>query len=665
VFDPSVLLRPGTVLLDTARDDPEATGSWCYVAPRRTLTASTADEVRPLFRELQAETRAGRYVAGFASYEAGLACVGLDLEVAPEGPLAWFGVYDRRHRLAPADVDAGLAMLDGSASVTDARLDVDREAYRERLRRVRHHIREGDVYQVNVTAPLRFRAEGDPRLLFRRLRARQRVPYGAYLNVPTGTGAPMQILSCSPELFVRRAGERVVTRPMKGTIRRGRTLEEDRALRDRLAADPKNRAENLMIVDLLRNDLSVCCRPGTVEVPDLFTTEPYDTVTQMTSTVEGRLQEGAGLSDLLDALFPCGSITGAPKRRAMRIIRSIETHPRGVYCGAIGHAGPRTAAFSVAIRTAVLREGRGTMGIGSGVVWDSDPEDEYEECLLKARFLTEPPTHDPSADPAGPRLIETMRHDGEAIPLLGRHVERLARSAAYFNYPFDEARFRRRVRRAVPAERATGGAGRPAGDERSRGGGWKVRATLDRWGRLRVGAARLGAPRPEPWALVLADEPVDPDDVRLHHKTTDRGLYDRAYAAAERAGADEAILHTRAGDVTEGTFTNVFARFGDAWYTPPTECGLLGGVYRRHVLNSVPAAQTRALTVDDLRRADALACCNAVRGWCRARLVEAPGAAGSVPALQEGGRGGAGKNGEQATTRAPTRAPNRRAPGGV
>jgi para-aminobenzoate synthetase/4-amino-4-deoxychorismate lyase len=641
VFDPSVLLRPGTVLLDTARSEPEATASWCYAGPRRTLAASTLDEVRPLFRELQAETQAGRHVAGFVSYEAGLACVGLDLDVAPEGPLAWFGVYDRPHRLAPAEVDAGLAALGGSTAVGDARLAVGRRAYRKRLRRVRHHIREGDVYQVNVTAPLRFRAQGDPRLLFRRLRARQRVPYGAYLNVPTG-GAPMQILSCSPELFIRRDGDRVMTRPMKGTIRRGRTLEEDRALRDRLAADPKNRAENLMIVDLLRNDLSVCCRPGTVEVPDLFTTEPYDTVTQMTSTVEGRLQEGVGLAGVLEALFPCGSITGAPKRRAMRIIRSIETHPRGVYCGAIGHAGPQTATFSVAIRTAVLRDGRGTMGIGSGVVWDSDPEDEYEECLLKGRFLTDPPSHDPSADPAGPRLIETMRHDGEEVPLLDRHVRRLARSAAYFDYPFDEARFRRRVCRAVPA-------GEAGGTEAA----WKVRATLDRWGRFSVTADRLGAARPEPWALVLADEPVDADDVRLHHKTTDRGVYDRAYAAAERKGADEAILYNRAGDVTEGTFTNVFARFGNAWYTPPTDCGLLGGVYRQHVLDTVPAAETRTLSVDDLRRADALACCNAVRGWCRARLVDAPGPPGTASALHEGRENGARGEEERAMDRTP------------
>jgi para-aminobenzoate synthetase/4-amino-4-deoxychorismate lyase len=488
---------------------------------------------------------------------------------------------------------------------------VSEAEYTDAIRAVRRHIGKGNVYQINYTAPLRVRVEGDPRGLYRRLRARQRVPYAAYLN----TGS-RQILSCSPELFFQREGDRISTKPMKGTIRRGRTLEEDRTLQEDLASDPKNRAENLMIVDLLRNDLSVCCRPGSVTVPSLYETEPYQTVTQMTSTVEGCLQADAGLADVLRALFPCGSVTGAPKRRAMRIIRELETTPRGVYCGAIGMAGPSdTAVFNVAIRTVVLDGEEGTMGVGSGIVWDSDPGGEYEECALKGAFLTKPRSVQPrSAEPDDDlRLIETMRYDGLCIPLFDRHVERLARSAEYFSFPFDEERFRRRVHRAVHGQ----------GDDVL-----KVRATLGRWGRITVTTSPVEEATDEPWRLTLADERVDRTDPLFYHKTTRRGVYQRALETARAAGYDEAILLNRDDEVTEGTYTNLFVRRGEVLYTPPVDSGLLAGVYRDYVLDTRPEAKERTLTLEGLRQADALYCCNALRGWCTTMLEE-PSLAGS------------------------------------
>jgi para-aminobenzoate synthetase/4-amino-4-deoxychorismate lyase len=442
-------------------------------------------------------------------------------------------------------------------------------------------------------------------VLYRRLRGRQHVPFGAYLNL----GA-RQILSCSPELFFRRDGDRVVTRPMKGTTRRGRTLAEDRELRERLASDPKNRAENLMIVDLLRNDLSVCCETGSVQVPELFQVEPYESVTQMTSTIEGRLRADQGIGDVIRALFPCGSVTGAPKRRAMRLIRSLEPNPRGVYCGAIGMAGPETAVFNVAIRTAVLEEGAGTMGVGSGVVWDSEPDAEYEECALKTQFLTPSATSPQVASPDDDlRLIETMRFDGVRFPLLDRHVERLSSSADYFGYPFDPERFRERVRRAVPGD----------APETLR----KVRATLDRWGRTRVESEPLSPPD-SPWRLTIAERRADRTDPLFFHKTTHRRVYTEALRAARAEGFDEALLLNQEGEVTEGTYSNVFVREGDRLWTPPVESGGLGGVYRDYVLDNEPSAGERVLTPDDLRAADALYCCNAVRGWCEAVLTETP-----------------------------------------
>jgi para-aminobenzoate synthetase/4-amino-4-deoxychorismate lyase len=471
---------------------------------------------------------------------------------------------------------------------------------------VRHHIGEGDVYQINYTAPVDFRLDGDPRVLYRRLRQRQHVPYGAYLNL-----GDRQILSCSPELFFRRDGTQVVTRPMKGTIRRGRTSAEDQALRDQLAADPKNRAENLMIVDLLRNDLSVCCEPGSVTVPSLYRTEPYDTVTQMTSTVEGTLRPGQDVASLLRALFPCGSVTGAPKRRAMRLIRTLEPEPRGVYCGAIGMIGPSTATFNVAIRTAVLHGAEGRMGVGSGVVWDSEPAAEYEECQLKTQFLTPSAASAQIADPDhDPRLIETMRFDGIRIPMLDRHVDRLAESAQYFEYPFSEQRFRRHVDRATTGTEP--------------GAMLKVRATLDRWGRMDVTTTPLPEERDEPWTLTVADERVDRTDPFFYHKTTHRQVYDRALAAAQEEGFDEAVLLNREGEVTEGTYSNIFVRMGDQLLTPPVESGLLAGVYREYVLEAQPQAQEQVLTLDDLHEADAIFCCNGLRGWCPAVLETAP-----------------------------------------
>jgi len=335
VFDPTVLARPGTVLLDTARTGAGNQWSYCFTAPRRVLTAHTSQEVPPVVAALEDATARGYYVAGYLSYEAGYAFVDLDAPAASGGPLAWFGVYEAPERRAPAAVAQGLDALEGTGAVEAVQLSESEDAYTDAIEQVRRHIEAGDVDQSNYTAPARFAVEGDPRALYHRLRRRQHVPYGAYLNLGS-----RQILSLSPELFFRKDGRQVTTRPMKGTIRRGRTLDKDRALQNHLRADPKNRAENLMIVDLLRNDLSVCCEPGSVRVPALYEIEPYDTVTQMTSTVTGRLRAEEGLPEVLRALFPCGSITGAPKRRAMRLIRGLEPEPRGVYCGAIGMAGP-------------------------------------------------------------------------------------------------------------------------------------------------------------------------------------------------------------------------------------------------------------------------------------------------------------------------------------
>ena len=384
------LRRPGTVLLDAPRPDADSgrRGARLFTDPVRTLRADVPAEVGPLLDGLDAALAEGRHVAGFLSYEAGAGLVGLPPEAPVGVPLGWFGVYDAP-REVDADALAGVLSGAGDPGVTDVALGMTRARYGEALDAVRAHIRAGDVYQVNLTAPLRFRLSGDALALYAALRRRQRVAYGAFVRLDG-----LAVASVSPELFFRldpdADGRTVTTRPMKGTAPRGASAAADRALADGLLASEKDRAENLMIVDLLRNDVSRVAEPGSVRVPALFEAERYETVTQMTSTVTGRLRADAGLADVLRALFPCGSITGAPKRRAMEVIRAVETGPRGVYCGTIGAAAPDgSAAFNVAIRTAVVRGGEGRYDVGSGVVWDSRADAEYAECLLKGRVLTD------------------------------------------------------------------------------------------------------------------------------------------------------------------------------------------------------------------------------------------------------------------------------------
>lgn len=594
--------RPGTVLLDTARPDEENRTSLLFADPAKVIRADRLCEVPDVLRHIDDAIQQGYYVAGYLSYEAGYHFESITPDTLPDEPLAWFGVYEQAREIAPQTVSAQLASSNGAPSVRHPEFGVERSAYLAAMRQIKHHIREGDVYQINYTGPLTFETPSDSVALYQALRRQQHVPYSAFLNLGS-----TQILSLSPELFFRREGNHIATRPMKGTVRRGRTLHEDRALRDWLEHDVKSRAENLMIVDLLRNDLSRCCTPGSVDVPALFTTEPYETVTQMTSTVTGELRDEITYQDLFAALFPCGSVTGAPKIRAMEIIRDLETAPRGVYCGSIGYIAPdQTAVFNVAIRTAVLQNEKGRMGIGSGIVWDSEPEAEYEECQLKGQFLTD--LDGASAETNDDlRLIETMRWEGGDVALWDRHVRRLRDSAAYFGYPFDAER----MREAVKQEAAL----------LDRNEAYKIRLTLGPAGTFRVSSDPVNMFEGDPWRITLYDEPVDSSNVFLYHKTTRRDVYREAYESARADGFDEAILVNERGEITEGARSNLFIERDGALITPPVGCGLLGGVYREHVLSARSDAEQAVLTPDDLRSADAIHLCNAVRGWVRAHLA--------------------------------------------
>jgi para-aminobenzoate synthetase/4-amino-4-deoxychorismate lyase len=576
----------------------EGGASLLFARPERLVVARAASEVEAALGAVEQGLAEGLHAAGFLSYELGYL---FERKLAPlmpadlGQPLIWMGLYAAPERIAGGDVASWLdARATGPHALSDEGLSVGRRDYLEAFDRAIEYIAAGDVYQINLTLKHRFRLDGDPLSLYRELRGRQRVKYGALLGAED-----FHILSLSPELFFRRDGRRIFARPMKGTAPRGRTPDEDARLTEDLHADDKQRAENLMIVDLLRNDVGRIAEIGTVRVTDLFSVETYRTVHQMTSGIEARLREDVGLRDILQALFPCGSITGAPKLRAMEIIRELEPEPRGVYCGAIGHIAPDgDALFNVAIRTLHIgADGRGEMGIGSGVVADSRGDAEFAECLLKAQFLTG------RRDPF--ELIETMRltRDG-GFWLLDRHVARLASSARHFGFRFDEAA----IRDALGAHAAT-----------LEGEAWLVRLLLSEDGAIKIAATAIELPTQETvWRYVVSDLRIDRDDPFFYHKTTRRQFYDKEWERQRSlTGADEVLFLNRQGELAEGSRSNLFVERGGVLLTPPVATGLLAGVLRAELLASGRAKEA-VLRMQDLADADAVWLGNSVRGLVRA-----------------------------------------------
>ncbi len=593
-------------LLDDAAD-PAAASSRLYTELAETLTCNAVHDWPGLLGAMQTALAAGLYAVPVLTYELGGHLLHVPTR-AIDAPLGQVLLFRRCEHLTQAQVRAWLSRDTGPAGVAAIRASVDREAFTHAIDAVRAYIAAGDTYQVNYTYRLRFDAYGDPRALYARLRARQPVPYGALIALPDGR----TVLSLSPELFVRHAQGELLARPMKGTAPADadNAVNAQRALA--LAADPKNRAENLMIVDLLRNDLGRIAVTGSVDASALFDVQRFSSVLQMTSTVRARLREGVSLADIFTALYPCGSITGAPKRRTMEIIDELESTPRGIYTGAIGWFDPpaRGAAIgdfclSVPIRTLTLQAESdgvraGEMGVGAGIVHDSVASEEFEECQLKARFLTG----------LAPQfeLFETMRAAAEeGTRHLERHLARLAASARYFGIPFDDA-----AARAAVAAACTDLAPQTR---------YRLRLALSPEGAFTTQRAVL-SPLGEPVGLLLADQASDAADVFLRHKSSMRARYDAAWKEAESAGGFDTLFFNQRGELTEGGRSNVFVRVDGCWLTPPLACGVLPGVMRSVLLEG-PAWKAREaiITRDMLEQAEDIVVCNALRGPLRAYLM--------------------------------------------
>ena len=573
------------VLLSSyARCGPER--SFAFAHPVGEVAATAVDEVRPALRAVEQAVAQGLHAVGFVCYEA---AAGLDpaftTRPAAALPLVYFGLFEERQPVAAPSASLGSYELD------EWRPSVSWAEYEAAIARIRAYIAAGDTYQVNYTLRLHSRFRGDPRALYRDMGQVQESALCAYFDLGRHV-----LISASPELFFRLHNGRCTVRPMKGTRPRGCFAAEDQQRAAALQNSAKDRAENLMVADMLRNDLGRISQVGSVAVPALWSVERYPTVWQLTSTVTSQLKAGVSLPDLFAALFPCGSVTGAPKVRTMEIIAEQECAPRGIYTGCMGYVSPGPeACFNVAIRTAHLDREQGQLefGVGGGIVWPSSAAEEYAECLTKAEVLRARPH--PSFE-----LLETLLYEEGAYFLLERHLERLSQSAEYWGFCYAGDRVRARLQAAAHAME----------------GRCKVRLQLARTGAICLQHEALAPVRR--LRVGLAQAAVDSADPLLYHKTTHRALYDQRLAA--RPDCDDVVLYNERGELTECCIGNLVLERGGVRYTPPVEAGLLAGTFRAELL-AQGQLRERPLPSGELARADALYIINSVRRWVELELV--------------------------------------------
>ncbi len=594
--------------------DNNRTGGQCRAAayrfqnPRELITARKVSEIEPAFNRIRHHLQEGYYVAGWISYETGLSLEDKLQSLCRSShatPFLSFGVYGNIAKLSSEDSEN--YWLEKSRTneyvIENPELNISRQDYETAVDKIHKFLKAGDIYQVNFTLKSLFSFAGSPESYFAALRKAQKVQYGAFIK-----SDELSVLSLSPELFFQKRGRKIHVRPMKGTCPRGRTVAEDRQNADFMRNDEKNRAENLMIVDLLRNDLAKCSTVSSVKVKSLYDVEKYRTLFQMTSSIEAEVSEGIDAIDLLRALFPCGSVTGAPKIRAMEIISELENEARGIYTGAIGYMSPDgDCCFSVPIRTITISsDGQGEMGIGSAIVADSQAGAEYDECLLKAQFAT--------GNFGDFELFETLRWSGgknaasdvsrdrqSGYHLLDLHMARLKSSAEYFDFSCDE----QAILNDLQAH-----AGWLEADKI-----WKTRLLLSQTGEISI-TSIPHEPEEKTALVTLSGKTVDSRNPMIFHKTTDRTLYDTELASHQREyGSYDVLFVNERGELTEGAFNNIFLKVADILYTPCLTSGLLNGTLRQSILRDPQIRlEERILTVEDLEKAEKIYMGNSLRG---------------------------------------------------
>lgn len=548
--------------------------------PINIICATTLEDVLPCLEKVQQSVKDGYYAAGYVAYEAAPAFdPSFRVNNGGKMPLLWFGIFSEpTHKKLQSTGSFYADEWTASESAYD---------YQTNIGRIKKYIEQGDTYQVNYTIRLDSSFTGDTKAYFQQLAQAQSADYSAFIQTADHT-----ILSASPELFFQKTDGKITTRPMKGTVKRGTTYEEDCKNATWLAQSEKNRAENVMIVDLLRNDLGSLAKPGSVQVPELFSIEKYPTVYQMTSTVTASVEDETCLIDIFKALFPCGSITGAPKISTMGIIQELETSPRGVYCGAIGYITPlNEAIFNVPIRTVTIdhEDGNATYGVGGGVTWDSTSDGEYDEILMKAALLKR---KQPEF-----QLLESIGLINGSYIVLENHMDRLEKSARYFDFSIDLHAIREKLS-SIASDQAFGK--------------WKIRLLVHKDGKFDCETLQITENPPGKIAIALADEPISSEDIFLYHKTTNRAVYEKIQNG--HPGVYDVLLWNEKNEFTEFTGGNVVVQIDGQLFTPPIECGLLAGTFRKKLVGTGEVLE-RIIRVDEWSYCERAWFINSVREW--------------------------------------------------
>ncbi|MBK9099702.1 MAG: aminodeoxychorismate synthase component I [bacterium] len=565
--------------------------SYVFKKPVETISVSQKDEIDFAFKAVQKLIGKKYYGYTLIEYEAGFL---FEQKLTPllrdeNKKLIQFFFFDKSQTQR---IKSSKIIFDNPStekySITDFELSRTENEFIEDIRKIKHYIKEGDTYQVNYTIKGKFNFSGSHHAFFQKLLFNQSAKYSAFINNEKNF-----IISLSPELFFNKKGREILSHPMKGTIRRGFNHNSDKTAENELKRSEKNLAENVMIVDLIRNDLGRICRYGSIKTPKLFKIEKYESLFQMVSKVQGELIKKTSFKDIITNIFPCGSVTGAPKIRTMEIINEIEKEDRGIYTGSIGLFTPKEIELNVAIRTISInkKSGNGIIGLGSGIVWDSNPKSEYEEVQLKSKFLTEPLDYF--------EIFETMKSENGSIRFLDDHIKRMKLAADYFLFKFSEKKVRKYVEQLVVQIET---------DQQK-----KIKLLLNKLGKFRAEVSDISKPMKNV-SIILSEHKVSSTDKFRHFKTTNRKIYDDEYEKYSKQKFREVIFLNEKDEIVEGSRTNIFIRIGNTWFTPSLSSGALPGVYRNYFLQNHPEALQQQLNLTDLVKADQVILTNAVQG---------------------------------------------------
>ncbi len=583
-------------LLDDSKSPKSQSKNLLFTNPQHEIIAHTEDELAHALDKIEQYKQQGLYLCGFLSYEAGYYFI--DKAIArkpttPRQPLLYFIAFKDLHRANRDEVEACFNNAEpypeSNMCLYDLQLNIDKPTYLKTISTIKTYISAGDTYQINYTLKYKFKLQGTAAALYKALRKKQPVEFGALLHFPAS-----KIVSLSPELFIKKGGSTITSKPMKGTAKRGKTKAEDVAIVDFLKQDSKTLSENVMIVDLIRNDLGRICKTGSVHVENLFQVQTFKTLHQMISTVKGRLEKNLKFKDLLHALFPCGSITGAPKIRTMEIINALEKEPRGIYTGAIGYLMPNDDFyFNVPIRTIAIDENKlCEMGVGSGIIYESDAEAEFEECLLKADFLTHLNQDF--------YLIESFRLEANKgiFINLNQHLKRLLKSAQSFGFKVDIKYIKDELNKTK---------------ENLKTGLYKIRLSAFQNGEIDIIHSLVAKESNTTKKIALSDVNINSQSIFQYHKTSRRKHYNQAYESAEKSGYYDVLFFNEHNHLVEASRHNVFIKNKGAYFTPPISAGALNGIERQEFMRNNDVSEIE-ISRDQLISADEILLSNSVRG---------------------------------------------------